>query len=448
MLGVSTIGNATLIAYDEGPILATDPWFGDENPAYFGSWGLTHQIPADCKSDILKAKYIWFSHGHPDHLNAASLEQLRGKNILLGDHVGDRIAFDLREQGFDVTILPDRQWVDLSANLRVFCITTVIQDSILLVELNNRIFVNLNDAGSRACNRLIRKMVTDYRHSYLLTLSGYGDADMINCYDEDGTFIVPAAAIKFPVGKQLSNAARGLGIRSVIPFSSFHAYQRSDSQWAEKYVTPLDAYSNEFDHENHEYIPPFVHIDCQTGEATALNPSLNAKVIQPPELFGDNWGDVLEPSDLAEITEYFRRKDLVRDRFSFINFRVGGRDNFVQLDGKNGCGITFEVPRNSLMTAIKYEIFDDLLIGNFMKTTFHKIRSLYDGDFSFAVAKYGDNGRVNSYQELHDYFKEYRRRAGRTDWYWERASQMVTAYLPRESPMYRIARQFYWMLRP
>jgi hypothetical protein len=36
MLGVSTIGNAILIAYDDNPILATDPWFGDENPAYFG----------------------------------------------------------------------------------------------------------------------------------------------------------------------------------------------------------------------------------------------------------------------------------------------------------------------------------------------------------------------------------------------------------------------------
>jgi hypothetical protein len=59
-----------------------------ENPAYFGSWDLSHRIPRDCKADILNAKYIWFSHGHPDHLNTGSLKQLRGKNILLGDHVG------------------------------------------------------------------------------------------------------------------------------------------------------------------------------------------------------------------------------------------------------------------------------------------------------------------------------------------------------------------------
>jgi hypothetical protein len=37
MIGISTIGNATLIAYDNSPILATDPWFGDSDPAYFGN---------------------------------------------------------------------------------------------------------------------------------------------------------------------------------------------------------------------------------------------------------------------------------------------------------------------------------------------------------------------------------------------------------------------------
>lgn len=448
MLGVSTIGNATLVAYDHTPILATDPWFGDEHPAYFGSWGLTHCIPPDCKADILNAKYIWFSHGHPDHLNPGSLEQLRGKNVLLGDHVGGRIALDLRKQGFRVVILPDRQWVELSANVRVFCITTVIQDSVLLLEINKRIFVNLNDAGSRDCSLLIRKIVANYRDSYLLMLSGCGDADMMNFYDEDGTFIVPKAATTFPVGKQLSTAARGLGIQNAIPFSSFHTYQRSDSIWAQKYVTPLHAYANGFDHQNHRYIPPFSYIDCETGEITALNPASRETVVRRPEAFGDNWSDALEHGDLAKITDYFRKKDLVRNRLSFLNFRIGGRDNFVRLDGKKGCGITFEVPRHSLMTAIEYEVFDDLLIGNFMKTTLHKMRSLYDGDFNFAVTKFGDNGRASTYQQLDNYVKEYRRRAGAADWYCQRAARVVSAYLPRESPMYRIARQIYWMVRP
>jgi hypothetical protein len=313
MLGVSTTGNATLIAYDDKPILATDPWFGDENPAYFGSWGLSHRIPPDCKRDILNAKYIWFSHGDPDHLNGDSLQQLRGKHILLADHVGGRIAHDLRAQGCDVTILPDREWVDLSPRIRVFCITTMIQDSVLLIEVNKRLFANLNDAGSRDCTLLIRKIAAEYEHSYLLCLSGYGDADMINFYDENGLFVVPTASQKAPVGRHLSLRALSLGIHNVIPFSSFHAYQRTDSIWAQNYVTPLEDYSIKFDHTNHNFIPPFSHIDCATGEVTPLNPESMETVLRRPEEFGDNWSDVLEHGELDKLAGYFRSKERVRD---------------------------------------------------------------------------------------------------------------------------------------
>ena len=39
MQSISTIGNATLIAYDQhAPIISTDPWFGDEDDAYFGTF--------------------------------------------------------------------------------------------------------------------------------------------------------------------------------------------------------------------------------------------------------------------------------------------------------------------------------------------------------------------------------------------------------------------------
>jgi hypothetical protein len=453
MLGVSTTGNATLIAYDDKPILATDPWFGDENPAYFGSWGLSHRIPPACKNDILNAKYIWFSHGHPDHLNSDSLEQIRGRHILLADHVGGRIAHDLRAQGFAVSILPDRQWVELSPRVRVFCISTMIQDSILLVDVNKRLFVNLNDAGSRDCTMLIRKIVAGYQHSYMMCLSGYGDADMINFYDENGVFIAPPAGLKPPPGRQVSLRALSLGIRNAIPFSSFHSYQRADSIWAQNYVTPLEDYARGFDHKNHNFVPAFSHIDCATGEVTPLNPPSMETVVRPPEDFGDNWSDSLERGDLAKLADYFRSRELVRDYLSFINFRVGGRDNFVSLDGKKGRGITFEVPRNSLMTAIDYEIFDDLLIGNFMKTTLHKFDTLYDGDFNFAVTKFGDNGQAKTHREVDAYLREYRRRAG-ADWYYhrlyentlDRVRSKAIAYLPRESPTWRVAYQMYRML--
>ena len=73
-VGIKTIGNATLIAYDNVPILATDPWLNND-PAYFGSWILSYKIPDEELKNILDSKYIWFSHGHPDHLNHSSLKE-------------------------------------------------------------------------------------------------------------------------------------------------------------------------------------------------------------------------------------------------------------------------------------------------------------------------------------------------------------------------------------
>ena len=76
-------------------------------------------------------------------------------------------------------------------------------------------------------------------------------------------------------------------------------------------------------------------------------------------------------------------------------------------------GIQFEVPRSSLMKAVNYEIFDDLLIGNFMRTTFFGISSLYDHDFNPLLTKYADNGKAKTEEEVVRYINEYKKRVGR-----------------------------------
>ncbi|WP_089940995.1 hypothetical protein [Candidatus Entotheonella palauensis] len=69
MTSVTTIGNATMVIRDDEVVLVTDPWMGEEDHAYFGSWNLSHKIPESIKKDMFSTKYVWFSHGHPDHLN-------------------------------------------------------------------------------------------------------------------------------------------------------------------------------------------------------------------------------------------------------------------------------------------------------------------------------------------------------------------------------------------
>ena len=159
------------------------------------------------------------------------------------------------------------------------------------------------------------------------------------------------------------------------------------------------------------------------------------------EEFGDNWSDELTEKDRLVITNYFRRKEKVNTFVSFLNFRVGNRDNILQLEGKNDKGITFEVPRTSLMKAIDYEIFDDLLIGNFMKTTLHNMKSLYEGDFNFYVAKYDDNGRAESLEELEKYFQEYNKRIG-IERFFDQFSNLAGTLAKRMSPEFRDSNLF------
>jgi hypothetical protein len=66
-----------------------------------------------------------------------------------------------------------------------------------------------------------------------------------------------------------------------------------------------------------------------------------------------------------------------------------------------------------LRTTLDLEIFDDLLIGNFMKTTLHG-RWPRDGlypDFTPYVAKFADNGRAKTTDEVRAYLATYRKRA-------------------------------------
>lgn len=452
MQSVATIGNATLIAYENFiPIVSTDPWLGDEDDAYFGSWTLSHEIPKKYKKDILDSRYLFFTHGHPDHLNPHSLKKFEGKNLLLPDHVGSRIYDDLCKKNFNIQILPDREWIDLSENIQVMCITTILQDSILLMSIKNKLFVNLNDAGTRGCTRFIRKQAKKFQDVYLLSLSGYGDADMINCYNQYGDFIIPPAKNNSLVGEQLSVVAKSINANHVIPFSSHHQYQRADSIWAQEYVTPIYAYSIGL-HEDINFIPPFVEIDCDSGKYIEIKPKEIHPEVLLPEQFGDNWSDELSTDDLSAVKKYFIEKEVVQKKFGFIKFLVGGKSHHVTLNKSlPKRGIQFEVPRSSLLKAVNYEIFDDLLIGNFMRTTFFGISSLYDYDFNPLVTKYADNGRAKTEEEVSQYIDEYKKRVGRQfifDTFLDKSANILNRLLTnRDSRARRLIKSVYYKIK-
>jgi len=408
-----TIGNATAICYEDRPVLATDPWI--EGTAYFGSWKLSHEIPAAQRDAVKHAKYLWFSHGHPDHINAESLLALSDKTILLPDHVGGRINSDLTGHGLKTQVLPDREWVQLSPRIRIMCVSDYNQDALLFVDINGRLLVNFNDGNALGSEHFVKKIIKQFKRSFLMRLFSYGDADMINYFKEDGKRILPAAAQKRPIGPVLQGYAEMYGVTDAIPFSCFHTYQRSDSVWVNQYTTPPSAFYEGFTSKTVRLLPAFISYDCVTDQYSELHPAKSPTRVVDPSEFGDDWTEQLSAAETAEIGAYFCRIEALRDRVGAIIFRVGGKDVTVDLPPRKRIAkrqILFEVPRASLIAAIKNQVFDDLLIGNFMKTT---LIGSWPGSrlhpwFTPVVAKYADNGHAYSTQDLESYFHAYRSR--------------------------------------
>jgi L-ascorbate metabolism protein UlaG (beta-lactamase superfamily) len=411
-LGFETIGNATLIVHDEGPKLVTDPWLSGN--AYFGSWTMPYEIPLRQREAINSCPFVWLSHGHPDHLDAATLPALVEKQILLPDHVGGRIYGDLTAGGFKVRVLRDREWVELTPRIRVLSIADPNQDALLLVDAGGALLINTNDASDQGWGPFVRKTAHEFRSSFLFAIAGYGDADMINFFDESGSLITPDAAARNPIGPRTARQAEAFGVRYRVPFSSLHRYQRRDSIWANRYVANLVDYREGWDSRTCELLPAFIRFDLAKDRVEEISPAALPERIAEPEEFGDRWSDQLEADEVTLFERYFKRIERLAHYLDFVTVRVGGKEHTLRLGTENnGRGVTFETPRQSLVTALRYEVFDDLLIGNFTRTHLHgnwRQPFLYP-HLNPIGPKYADNGRAYTSADVDAYLEAYRKRA-------------------------------------
>ena len=440
-LGFETIGNATITVFDNArPIITTDPWI--EGAPYFGSWGHSYKVPKTQKKNIYGSKYVWLSHGHPDHLDVLSIEQFADTIFLVPDHIGNRIFDDLSGKGLNARILKSNIWLNLSDNIRIKNFADWNQDATLLIVIGNHdIILNLNDGQGLGWSQNIKKEIKNFKNRFLLKLYGWGDSDMINFYDINNKFIEPPASYKPLVGEMYNQGMREWGCNYSIPFSSTHRYQRTDSMHINNYVTPLKDHSMGFDHSLGTLLPAFISWETYANSYTEINPRKLDQAFHPPEKYGDNWSDQLETSDIQFIRDYFKQIEHLKKWLGKIHFKVGGILNTIEIsDSKQE--IIFEVPRNSLMTAIRYEIFDDLLIGNFMKTTLINMISL-SYDFTPYVTKYSDNGLARSGPDLTEYFRAYHRRSGfsyLSDRFLFKSENIFRKHISPETPLYKIAK--------
>ena len=404
MLGFETIGNATVTIFDEKPVLTTDPWI--HGKPYFGSWCHKYKIPKQQLENIKKSNFIWLSHGHPDHIDPDSLDLFKNKTLLIADHYGDRIFNDL-SKSFNCIKIKSNEWFEISPKVRIKSFSDWNQDSSILIEINKKdILFNLNDGSALGWSKEIKKIIKNYKNRFLLKLINWGDADMINFYNHHNDFILPLAAEKKPCGESYSYYMKLWNCNFSIPFSSFHKYSRTDTIAMNKYVTPLSEHYTGFSNQNGDLLPAFINWNSEKSSFEEINPEENNEEIFEPEHYGDNWSDDLNDADKLIIENYFKKFDHLKNKFGFLNFTIGKSELNIKLSNKKE-GISFSTPRNSLLFSIRNNIFDDILIGNFMKIKLINVPSLYP-DFTPYISKYGDNGFAFSKDELKKYFDYYK----------------------------------------
>ena len=276
-----------------------------------------------------------------------------------------------------------------------------------MIEINKKdIIFNLNDGSALGWSKTIKDIIKNYKNRFLLKLINWGDADMINFYNHHNEFILPLAANKFPCGESYNYYMKKWKCNYSIPFSAFHSYNRDDSIFMQKFATPLNEHYRNFNEKLGILLPAFIIWNSENNQYVKINPNENNEEISNAEVFGDNWSDDLDKKDEESIKNYFLKFEYIKNKFGFLSFKIGNTEYNIKLSNKKE-GIRFNTPRNSLITAIKNNIFDDLLIGNFMKINLINVPSLYP-NFTPYVTKYGDNGQAYSNKELKKYFDYYK----------------------------------------
>jgi hypothetical protein len=317
----------------------------------------------------------------------------------------------------------------------------------LLIDVNGRLVINLNDSGDYGESFRVRRIAKNFKEVYLLQLHGWGGADMLNLFDPSGRRLTATEEKRRPIAPRSQRSAMTMGANRIIPFSSFQRYQREDSAWANDLVPEVADYQSNGFAKGPEILPAFVRVDCESDEVIPIDPPRAAPVICKPEDFGDSWSDPLTEADKTKLRRYFTAREALRDQFGFIEVSAGGSSVTVDLNrDKRNVGIGFECPRQSLMIAIEHELFDDLLIGNFMRTTLHNVGGLYP-HFTPYVAKYADNGGAKSKRELDVYFGHYYMRdpIAHTLKLFSTASEtVVRRTLPEDSKIFRAAKRLYY----
>lgn len=175
---IQFINHASILISNGKKSILTDPWYSGSS--FDDGWELLFQNEKiDIENILKKVNYIWISHEHPDHFSIKFLTDydkiIKQKKIifLFQQSKDQRVVSYLKSKNFNCVELKDNKPFLVDKNFSVKIVKCDFYDSALIVHLDNKKIINLNDCPLKTKSEILNFKKRHGECDFLFTQFSY-----------------------------------------------------------------------------------------------------------------------------------------------------------------------------------------------------------------------------------------------------------------------------------
>jgi len=239
---ITYISHATLLIEVDGLKIVTDPWV--KGASYCNQW---HLFPKPLSPDLISdADYVIYSHGHEDHLNPESLQLINKNAVIFYPYswYGGTTEF-FNQHGFKhINEVVNEKTVHIGNNIKVTYLSNNL-DNVVVIESNDTVLVNVNDALPSASASMIDYFIAKIKKRWKkidYVFSSYGGAayfpNAVHFANKNDREIGETRELFFITN--FCKIVSGLNPKMAVPFATDFVLLDDNQRWINEVKFPRD----------------------------------------------------------------------------------------------------------------------------------------------------------------------------------------------------------------